>query len=183
VIYTDLAIETMATLQTLYGLAGRQVQGFLESLFALMKLDLSVPEHSTLSRRRGALAITLPVWERSEPRHLVMDSTGVKVYGEGEWKVRQHGWSKRRTWRKLHLCVDAATLEIVSAVASPNDLSDGAALPNLLADVEGEAAQVSADGAYDRRQCYGTRARGHPAAQGGEDLAARHAAGRAPCAR
>src|SRR5262245_60966168 len=89
--YTDLAIETMATVQAIYGLAGRQTQGFLQSLFELMKLDLTAPDHSTLSRRRRQLTITLPVKDWSKPRHLVVDSTGVKGYGEGEWKVRQHG--------------------------------------------------------------------------------------------
>lgn len=154
--YTDLAIETMATVQAIYGLAGRQTQGFLQSVLALMKLELTVPEHSTLSRRRRCLTITLPVRDWTKSRHLVVDATGVKVYGEGEWKVRQHGTGKRRTWRKLHLCVDEATLEIVSAVASTNDVSDAEAWADLLADVPGEIVQVSADGAYDQRQCYDT---------------------------
>lgn len=152
--YTALAIETMATVQAIYGLAGRQTQGFLQSVFALLKLDLTVPDHSTLSRRRRQLTITLPVRDWHRTRHLVVDSTGVKVYGEGEWKVRQHGISKRRTWRKLHFCTDAATLEIVSVVASTNNVSDGEVLPELLADVPGKIAQVSADGAYDQRKCY-----------------------------
>src|SRR5215475_15077625 len=104
--YTDLAIETMAMIQAIYGLAGRQTQGFLQSVFELMKLELTVPDHSTLSRRRRQLTITLPVKDWSKSRHLVVDSTGVKVYGEGEWKVRQHGVGKRRTWPKRHLCVD-----------------------------------------------------------------------------
>jgi Transposase DDE domain len=146
----------MATVQAIYGLAGRQTQGFLQSVFELMKLDLTVPDHSTLSRRRRQLTITLPVRDWSGSRHLVIDSTGVKVYGEGEWKVRQHGVGKRRTWRKLHFCVDEATLEIVSVVASTNDVSDAEALPDLLQDVPGEIEQVSADGAYDQRKCYDT---------------------------
>src|SRR5215468_4290987 len=154
--YTDLAIETMATVQAVYGLAGRQTQGFLQSVFELMKLDLTAPDHSTLSRRRRQLPITLPVKDWSKSRHLVIDSTGVKVYGEGEWKVRQHGVGKRRTWRKLHFCVDEATLEIVSVVASTNDVSDAEALSDLLQDVPGTIEQVSADGAYDQRKCYDT---------------------------
>lgn len=154
--YTDLAIETMATVQAIYRLAGRQTQGFLQSLFDLMKLELTVPDHSTLSRRRRNLSVTLPVKDWFTSRHLVVDSTGVKVLGEGEWKVRQHGWSKRRTWLKLHLCVDEATLEVISAVASTNDLSDAEVLSDLLADVPGEIEQVSADGAYDQRKCYDT---------------------------
>jgi hypothetical protein len=153
--YTDLAIATMATVQAVYHLAGRQTQGFLQSLFGLMKLALTVPDHSTLSRRRGSLTVELSVRKTREARHLVIDSTGVKVFGEGEWKVRQHGVSKRRTWRKLHLCVDAATLEIVAVCASTNDVSDGEMLPRLLEGMSAaEVAQVSADGAYDQRQCY-----------------------------
>ena len=154
--YTDLAIETMTTIQAIYGLAGRQTQGFLQSVFELMKLELSVPDHSTLSRRKRQLTITLPVKDWSKSRHLVVDSTGVKVYGEGEWKVRQHGIGKRRTWRKLHFCTDEATLEIVSVVASTNDVSDAEVLPDLLQGVPGKIEQVSADGAYDQRKCYDT---------------------------
>ncbi len=154
--YTNLAIETMATVQAIYSLAGRQTQGFLQSIFELMKIALTVPDHSTLSRRRRGLKVTLPIQDWSKPRHLVVDSTGAKVYGEGEWKVRQHGVSKRRTWLKLHLCVDEATLEIVSAVASTNDISDAEVLADLLQDVPGKIEQVSADGAYDQRKCYDT---------------------------
>jgi hypothetical protein len=146
----------MATVQAIYGLAGRQTQGFLQSVFELMKLKLTAPDHSTLSRRRRHLTVTLPVKDWTKSRHLVVDSTGVKVYGEGEWKVRQHGIGKRRTWRKLHFCVDEATLEIISVVASTNDLSDAEVLSDLLEDVPGEIEQVSADGAYDQRKCYDT---------------------------
>ncbi len=152
--YTDLAIETMATLQALYGLAGRQTEGFLASIFALMRLSLAVPDHSTLSRRRGQVRVPLPVHPAQRARHVVVDSSGVKVYGEGEWKVRQHGWSKRRTWRKLHLCVDAATHEILSAGATRAQVSDGAMLATLLSEVPGKIAQVSGDGSYDKRKCY-----------------------------
>src|SRR5215813_3413934 len=154
--FTDLTIEAMATVQAIYGLAGRQTQGFLQSVFELMKLDLTAPDHSTLSWRRRQLTIILPVKDWSRSRHLVIDSTGVKVYGEGEWKVRQHGVGKRRTWRKLHFCVDEMTLEIMSVVASTNDVSDAEALPDLLQDVPGTIEQVSADGAYDQRKCYDT---------------------------
>jgi IS5 family transposase len=152
--YTDMAIETMAIIQAVYGLPGRQTQGFVQSLFALMNLDLTAPDHSTLSRRRRRLNITLPLKKSSGPRHLVIDSTGVKVYGEGEWKVRQHGWSKRRTWLKLHVCADESTLEIVSALATTNNVSDGEAFPDLLNNAPDAVSQVSADGAYDQRRCY-----------------------------
>ena len=152
--YTDLAIETMATVQAIFHLPGRQTEGFLNSIFELMDIDLTAPDHTTLSRRRGKLSISLPVQELARSRHVVVDSTGIKVYGEGEWKVRQHGISKRRTWRKLHLCVDEQTKEIVSLCASTNDVSDSQMLPELLSEVPGEITQVSGDGAYDKRKCY-----------------------------
>jgi Transposase DDE domain len=84
----------------------------------------------------------------------VVDSTGIKVYGEGEWKTRLHGISKRRTWRKLHLGIDEATGEILAVVVTTNDVSDGQLLPDLLDQIDDPIAQVSGDGAYDQRQCY-----------------------------
>lgn len=153
-LYSDLAIQTMATVKAVYRLAGRQCQGFLESIFELMGIDLPVPDHSTLSRRVGKLAIDLPVIPKQGARHVVVDSTGVKVYGEGEWKTRQHGVSKRRTWRKLHLGVDEATGEIVAMVVTTNDVADGEVLEDILEQIEHEIEQVSTDGAYDHRHCY-----------------------------
>lgn len=153
-LYTDQAIELMAVVKFLFHQAGRQAEGFLRSIFELMKVSLPVPDHTTFSRRLATLNIHLPVKQANKARHIVADSTGVKVYGEGEWKVRQHGYSKRRTWRKLHLCVDQATLEIVSVGASTNSVSDGEMLPELLEAVAGEVSQVSADGAYDQRKVY-----------------------------
>lgn len=152
--YSDLAITTMGTLKSVFGLASRQTEGFLESLFTLMGIDLAVPDHTTLSRRLGKLSVELPVVPKANSVHVVVDSTGVKVYGEGEWKVRQHQASKRRTWRKLHLGVDEASGEILAAVVSSNNLSDADALPDILNGIDGEIEQVSADGAYDQRKCY-----------------------------
>ena len=153
-LYSDLAIITRVTLKSIYGLAGRQCQGFVESIFELMGIDLFVPDHSTLSRRLGNLSIDLPVLPKAEAKHVVVDSTGVKVYGEGEWKTRQHGISKRRTWRKLHLGIDEQTGEILAAFVTTNDISDGQVLPELLNQIEGDIDQGSGDGAYDQRQCY-----------------------------
>ena len=101
--FSNVAIHTALTLRLIYHLPLRQTEGFVESLMALMGLALEVPDHSTLSRRQAGLAIDLPTSSKEEPLHLVVDSTGLKVYGEGEWKVRQHGWAPRRTWRKLHV--------------------------------------------------------------------------------
>jgi transposase len=152
--YSDLAIATFVTMKSVYHQAGRQTQGLLESLFELMGIALDVPDHSTVSRRMGKLQVSLPVVPKTEAVHVVVDSTGVKVYGEGEWKTRQHGPSKRRTWRKLHLGVDEATGEIIAAVVSTNDIGDGPVLNDLLEQIEGQIEQVSADGAYDHAHCY-----------------------------
>jgi IS5 family transposase len=152
--YSDTAIETMATLQEVYHLGVRQTEGLLESLGELLCLDVAIPSYSTLSRRRAALEIVLPRTRRKEALHVVVDSTGVKVFGEGEWKVRQHGYTYRRTWRKVHLGIDEASGEIVAAVVTTNNYSDSQLLPDLLEQVEEEIAQVSGDGGYDRRSCY-----------------------------
>jgi hypothetical protein len=152
--YSDLAIATMGTLASVFQLAGRQTEGFLESLFLLMGIDLAVPDHSTLSRRLAKLPVELSVVPKAASVHVVVDSTGVKVYGEGEWKTRQHGVSKRRTWRKLHLGVDEQTGEILAAMVTTNNMGDGQMLPELLDQIDGEIDQVSADGAYDQKQCY-----------------------------
>jgi hypothetical protein len=152
--YSNTAIEVMATLKALYRWAGRQIEGFVESIFKLMHIRLAVPDHSTLSRRMKTLEIDIPVQPTDKARHGVIDSTGVKVYGEGEWKTRQHGVSKRRTWRKLHLALDEATGEILAVVASGNDTADCQVISMLLEQIEDDMEQVSADGAYDTRICY-----------------------------
>ena len=152
--YTDTAIATMATLQEVYHLPLRQTEGLMGSILRLLKVELPVPDHSTLSRRRTTLEVALPRTRGTEALHVVVDSTGVKVLGEGEWKVRQHGYTYRRTWRKVHLGVDEASGEIVAAVVTTNNYSDSQVLPDLLAQVDEEVKQVSGDGGYDRRNCY-----------------------------
>ena len=154
--YSEAAIVAMASLKFVFHQAGRQTCGLVASIFKLLKVRLPVPEHSTVSRRMAGVEVGLPVKHSAKPRHLVVDSTGLKVYGEGEWKVRTHGISKRRTWRKLHLCIDAATGEVMVAAASENSVSDCAMFPEMLRAVadEEEIEQISADGSYDRRKVY-----------------------------
>jgi hypothetical protein len=152
--YTDLAIECMATLEAIYHLPLRATEGLLASVLKLMGVRLPVPNYTTLCRRRKRLAVLLPRRARSGPLHLVVDSSGVKIFGEGEWKVRSHGASKRRTWRKLHIGVDEATHEWVAAIVTTNDVADNEVLPDLLDQVEEELEQVTGDGAYDKRHCY-----------------------------
>lgn len=152
--YTDHAIQTMCLLQEFYHLALRQTEGFTASLFALLGTKLAVPDYSTLCRRRQTLAVSLPRLRRGEAVHILVDSTGVKVFGEGEWKVRQHGYTRRRTWRKLHLGIDAKTGDILAAVVTTNNYTDGQILPDLLEQLDEEVEKVTGDGAYDKRNCY-----------------------------
>ncbi|MBE9207778.1 IS5 family transposase [Nostoc sp. LEGE 06077] len=154
--YSDTAIATMGTIQSVFHLPGRQAEGFLESLFTLMGIELEVPDHSTLSRRLSKLSVELPVIPKDKPVHLVVDSTGVKVYGEGEWKVRTHGVGKRRTWRKLHLGIDESSGEILGAVVTTNDVADCEVLPDILEQIVKPIEQVSGDGGYDTFGCYDT---------------------------
>jgi IS5 family transposase len=151
--YSDTAIQCLLTRRAVYHLTLRATEGFARSLFELMQLDLPVPDYTTLCRRAGTLRIDLPRHAEG-PLHLVLDSTGLKVYGEGEWKVRQHGYSKRRTWLKLHLAIDPATHEIQAAVVSEPGVTDAEAVPSLLEQVENPVVGVGADGAYDRREVY-----------------------------
>lgn len=111
IFYSDLAILTMATLKAVYRLAGRQCQGFVESIFELMGADLPVPDHSTLSRRLGQLSVELPVMPKEGARHVVVDSTGVKVYGEGEWKTRQMAIAKARRIHATRTCARFVSMD------------------------------------------------------------------------
>lgn len=164
--YSKLAIEACLMVKMLFKLPLRQTEGFVNSLFGMMGLAISSPDYTTLSRRLSSIEVKPPLRNLGEKLHLCIDSTGVKVYGEGEWKVRTHGWSKRRTWRKLHLAIDAETQQIVGACATSNAVDDAAKVEDLLSQVPDgiEVEEVSADGAYDKRKTYnalnkhGTRA-------------------------
>ena len=152
--YSDLAIQALLTLKAVFCLPLRQTQGFAQSVLQLMASDLPIPSYSTLSRRAEQLEVALPHRAKDEPLHVVIDSTGLKIYGEGEWKTRQHGVSKRRTWRKMHLGVDEATGEIVAVVTTERDVGDCEVLPQLLSAIPHPIAQVSADGSYDTIACH-----------------------------
>lgn len=152
--YSNKAIEAALTIGAVFGLPLRGCQGFVDSLFALLRSELRCPDYSTLCRRREDLSISIPHRKSAEPLVIAIDSTGLKVYGEGEWKVRKHGAAKRRTWRKLHLAVDVKTNEIVASVLTTNDSADCEVLPALLQQIKQPVAAVSADGAYDAKSCY-----------------------------
>lgn len=153
-LYNDTAIQALLTIGQVFHLPLRATQGFSASLFQLLKLDLPLPDYSTLSRRSKNLSINLHTHNLSTIKHLVIDSTGLKVYGEGEWKVRQHGISKRRTWRKLHIAVDAESGQITAAILTTNDVVDNTPLPALLDQTHLPFQFVAADGAYDCENCY-----------------------------
>jgi hypothetical protein len=151
--YSDLAITCALTLREVYGLPLRATQGLVRSVLRLLGADSPAPHYSTLSRRAAALEVRLPRLSKG-PLHPAVDSTGVKLYGEGEWKVRVHGADKRRTWRKLHLLLDNTTREAVDCSMSEQYVLDRRELPGLLREVEGEMAEVLGDGAYDFQDCY-----------------------------
>ena len=152
--FSEVAIQTALILRLLYHLPLRQTEGFVASILALMGLAVRVPDHTTLSRRQAGLTVDWPLQPKDQPLHLVVDATGLKVYGEGEWKVRQHGWNKRRTWRKLHLGVDEATGEIVAQTLTTNSQDDAGQVEPLLDQIEAPIAAVGGDGAYDRRKVF-----------------------------
>ncbi len=156
--YSDTAIECLLTLRAVFHLTLRATEGFARSIFDLMAVDLPLPDYSTLSRRARTVRIVLPR-TATGPLHLILDSTGLKVHGEGEWKVRRHGYSRRRAWLKLHLAIDPETHEIQAAVVGEPGVTDEEAVPQLLVQVGGPISAVGADGAYDRRSVYEALAR------------------------
>ena len=153
-LYADTTIECALTLKSVFHLSLRATQGFLESVLALLRLELPVPDYSTLSRRQPLLAVPLPIASSARPRHIVVDSTGVKVYGAGEWHAGKYRRNRRRTWRKLHLGVDETTREIVAVEVTTSCVHDCKRLPTLLCQVTDDIVQVSADRGYDARACY-----------------------------
>jgi hypothetical protein len=150
--YSDLAIETALILRTVFHQPLRQTEGLVGSLLELMGLDLPVPDHSTLSRRSRTLAVASQA--ASGPMHLLIDSTGVKLSGPGEWLVEKHGTQRRRAWRKLHLGVDAKTGTIVASTLTSKEVDDAAELGPLLDQIDDPLAAVIADGAYDQDRVY-----------------------------
>lgn len=149
-VYSDQAIEAALTFCKLFHLPLRQTEGFVRSLLSLMGLKLSAPDHTTLSRRQKGLTVDLPVHPSDQPRHIAVDSTGLKLYGEGEWKTRQHGWTTRRTWRKLHLGLDVDTGEVTAETLTEAGTDDASQVKPMLAQTPDEVVCLYGDGAYDR---------------------------------
>jgi hypothetical protein len=137
----------------MFGMALRQTQGFLEGLLKLLNVALEPPNYSTLSRRTAELKIVLPKLAWDEPINVVIDATGLKVYGEGEWKMRVHGKDKRRTWRKLHIAINRESHEIVAVMLTPANVHDSMATADLLAQID-SVASVTGDKGYDNRNAF-----------------------------
>ena len=167
--YSEMAIETCLKLRLIYKLPLRQTQGFVGSISELLGLnDVPVPHYSTLSRRHDGLSVDLRPKAKdneqdrsgssdAEARHVVIDSSGLKVYGEGEWKQRQHGKSKRRTWRKIHIGLDVETGEITATRLTDNSRHDASQVALLLEETleqGGTISSVGGDGAYDKWKSY-----------------------------
>jgi hypothetical protein len=157
-LFSDSAIETVITIQQYFRLPLRATEGLIATMLHALGSPAKSPDYSTLSKRGKTLSISFRVRPQNthtqEPIHLLVDSSGIKVYGEGEWKVRQHGISKRRTWKKLHLGFDEATRDVVAVVMTGNDTHDSEVFPELLTQVSGTIKQVSNDGGYDTASCY-----------------------------
>jgi hypothetical protein len=161
--YSALAILTALTLRAVFRLALRQTEGLIGSIIHLLGLALTVPDHTTLSRRAETLEVPR-LRSGSEPVHLLVDSTGLKLCGQGEWLAEKHGTKKRRSWKKLHLGVDADTGRIVASELTGKDVDDGSRVAPLLDLVDEPVASFTADGAYDRDDVYAGVAARHPEA-------------------
>jgi hypothetical protein len=152
--YSDGAIACLLMFKAVYGLPYRQTIGFAQSIFELLDAEVEMPDYTLLCKRSTDLAVDLAASHTNEPKHIVVDSTGLKIYGEGEWKVRQHGYSKRRTWRKFHLSADETTQELQAVVVTKANVDDAEAGKKLLSDTPGEIDQVSGDGSFDKHKFY-----------------------------
>ena len=128
--YSDAAVQFCLSVRGLFGLPLRQCTGFVQSLLKLAQLDWPVPDYSTLCRRQAKLQVTLPYRAKDTPLELLIDSTGIQFLGEGEWKRKKHGAEYRRQWRKVHLGIDAQTLEIRAIEVTDNSMGDPPCCPS-----------------------------------------------------
>ena len=154
--FSDTAIQFCLMVKGLFGLPLRQATGTVASLLEMAKLDWPVPDFSTLSRRQKDLEVVIPYRPSSAGLNLLVDSTGVKMLGEGEWKTKKHGADYRRQWRKVHLGIDAETLEIRAIEVTSNAVGDAPMLESLLEQIPPSepVASVTTDGAYDTKACH-----------------------------
>lgn len=147
--YSNEAILMLLMVREVYRLPLRALQGFASSIFLLMGLDLPVPSYTQISRRAQQLSRSLKRRLRGDITDIVFDSTGLKVFGEGEWKVRIHGKGKRRSWKKLHIGVDPRSQEIVFWEITEKEAGDAQVAERLLSEIDDCLGTVYGDGAYD----------------------------------
>ncbi len=152
--YSDTAIECLLMLRELFRLPYRQTEGLGRALAKIMQADVTIPDYTSLAKRAAKLEIALDVAHRKGSIDVVVDSTGLKVFGEGEWKTRKHGISKRRTWRKLHLAVNPKTQEIEAEVLTENSGHDADQVDDLLDQIDQPIDSFGGDGAYDQWKVY-----------------------------
>ncbi|HKQ04129.1 MAG TPA: IS5 family transposase, partial [Blastocatellia bacterium] len=152
--YADAAIRCCLLLRQVFHLPLRQTQGLASSLFRMLKLRLPIPHYSLLCRRARRLNLSLAAPPAKPIKHLVFDASGLKVFGEGEWKVRTHGQDYRRRWRKLHISIDADSQQITTALLTDANVVDPRMLARQLQQVESPIERIYGDGAFDARQCY-----------------------------
>ena len=150
------------TVRAVFRLALRQTEGLIGSILQLLGLDLAVPDHSTLSRRAETLELPRLCASSRGTVHLLVDSTGLRLCGPGEWLIEKHGAERRRAWRKLHIGVDPETGQILASELTSNDVDDGSQVEPLLAQVTEPLASFIGDGAYDQTGIYSTVAHRHP---------------------
>ena len=153
-IYSALAIETALTIRLVFHQPLRQTEGLLRSIADVLGVDIAIPDHTTLSRRGVGLPILPRDINRREPLHLVVDSTGLRIYGEGEWLDAKRGSRSRRRWRKLHIGINAETHDVLVAELTPDDVGDVSAVPDLLEQIDIPVVSLTADGAYDAEAVY-----------------------------
>jgi hypothetical protein len=160
--YSDLAITTALTLRAVFRLALRQTEGLIGSVLQLLSLDLSVPDFSTLSRRAQSLELPAQPRTTGGAIHLLVDSSGLKLGGPGEWLVEKHGTKKRRSWRKLHIGFDAVTGRIVASILTERDVDDASQVEPLLDQIAEPVELFLGDGGYDRTNVYTALDERHP---------------------
>ena len=163
--YSALAIRTALTLRAVFRLALRQTEGLIGSILRLPGLDWAVPDHSTLSRRAETLEVPRPYASSGGPVHLLVDSTGLHLCGPGEWLIEKHGTRRRRSWRKLHIGLDAASGQILASELTSSDVDDGSQVEPLLDQITAPLASFIGDGAYDQAGIYDTIAKREPDAE------------------
>ena len=153
--YSDDAIRCGLMIKAVFRITLRFLQGFVDSIIGILKLSLACPHYSVFSRRAKDLKIPMrKLLKPGEKLNVIFDSTGVKVFGEGEWKVRKHGYSKRRTWRKVHVGMCADSGQVVVSGMTSNNVSDDEAMPHLMEALEGiPLGDIIGDGAYDTTDC------------------------------